>query len=365
MRVGLDATPLLGPRTGVGTYTAELIEALAQVAPQVQLVATAFSARGTAALAGQLPDRVRVRTRRVPARLLRSAWLRLPFPPVEVLVGRVDVFHGTNFVAPAGRRARPVVTVHDLSYLDYPHAVVTASLAYRRLVPLAIARGAVVCTPSRAVAQELLGRYRIDADRVHATPLGIDSVWLEDPGSVPAPARGPQSAYLVAVGTLEPRKNLTTLLDAYRLATARGVELPRLLLVGAQGWGADLDTSGLTPGHVVCAGYLPFEELRAVVAAAVGLVFPSIYEGFGLPPLEALACGIPVIASDLAVTREVLGDQASFVDATTAEALLAGIQGALADPVGTPASRRAHARAFTWEACARATLAAYDQARAG
>lgn len=364
MRVGFDATPLLGPRTGVGTYTGELVEALVRVAPQVRLVATAFSARGSATLADQLPDAVQVRAPRVPARLLRAAWLRMPFPPAEALVGRVEVFHGTNFVVPAGIRARPVVTVHDLSYLTYPGAVATASLAYRRLVPMAISRGAVVCTPSRAVAEEVLGRYRIDADRVHPTPLGVDPVWFQEPAPSVGTLAGPDSPYLVAVGTLEPRKNLATLLDAYRLATRRGVALPRLVLVGGQGWGDALDTTGFAPGQVALPGYMPFDDLRRVVAEAEGLVFPSSYEGFGLPPLEALACGTAVIASDLPVTREVLGDQASYVDARSAEALLAGIQGALADPVGTSATRQAHARGFTWRACAEATLAAYRRALA-
>lgn len=364
MRVGLDATPLLGPRTGVGTYTAELIRALVDIAPKADFRATAFTARGTAPLADALPPRVRIHTRHIPARVLRAAWLRVPCPPAEALVGRIDVFHGTNFVSPPTRRASSVVTVHDLSYLRFPETVATATLAYTQLVPRAISRGAHVCTPSRSVAHEVLDTYRIDAERVHPTPLGVDPVWFDAAEADGAHAPG-GPPYVLAVGTLEPRKNLTTLIEAYRLAAARRIALPRLLLVGAQGWGARLDTTGLDPDQVVRAGHLPFDELRRTVARASALVFPSTYEGFGLPPLEALACGIPVLAADLPVTREVLGEQARFVEATSPEALLDGLQRTLADPAGTAASRRAHAREFTWRACAEATLAAYRQARQG
>lgn len=365
MKVGLDVTPLLGPRTGVGTYTAELIRALTELSPPPRLVATAFTARGQGGLAGQLPPQVRVRGIRLPARFLRTSWQSLPFPPAEALVGPVDVFHGTNFVVPPTLRARPVVTVHDLSYLTYPHTVAAASLAYARLVPRAIARGAVICTPSRAVAQEVQRTYGLAADRVFPTPLGVDPLWFAPPPGPAEPAAPPEAPYVLAVGTLEPRKNLATLVAAYRLAGARGTHLPRLVIVGPPGWGEALDTTGLPSDQIDRAGHVGFDQLRAIVAGAQALVFPSVYEGFGLPPLEALACGTAVIASDLPVTREVLGDQACFVDATSGETLLSGLVQALARPVGTPESRRRHARGFTWQACAHATLAAYRRALDG
>jgi glycosyltransferase involved in cell wall biosynthesis len=164
----------------------------------------------------------------------------------------------------------------------------------------------------------------------------------------------------VAVGTLEPRKNLPALVAAYRLAAARGTRLPPLVLVGAQGWGQALDTSGLGDGLVVRTGHLPLPELQQVVAGARLLAFPSRYEGFGLPPLEAFAAGTPVLAGDLAVTREVLGDQARFADPDSAEAILDGLVVSLEDPAGSAGSRREHARAYTWGRCAEATLTAYS-----
>jgi glycosyltransferase involved in cell wall biosynthesis len=322
-------------------------------------VATPFSSRGTDSLRDHLPDQVDVAGRRLPARLLRQLWIRTSWPPVEVLSGPVDVFHGTNFMAPPTRRARTVVTVHDLAYLELPDTVSPASLAYRHLVPAAIDRGATVCAVSGTMAKAVADTYRLPAERVVVTPLGVDESWYAArPLARPADLGLPED-YVVAVGTLEPRKNLRVLLDAYRLASARGTDLPPLVLVGAHGWGDALDTSGVAERRLVRTGHLPLPALQQVVAGARLLAFPSRYEGFGLPPVEAFAAGTPVLAADLAVTREVLSDQAQFADPNSSEAMLEGLVRSLEAPAGTLESRRERARTFTWERCAEATLRAY------
>jgi glycosyltransferase involved in cell wall biosynthesis len=170
----------------------------------------------------------------------------------------------------------------------------------------------------------------------------------------------------LAVGTLEPRKGLDVLLTAYRSLLADSVDpVPPLVLVGAPGWGPALDRAGIPAGAVVEAGWLDQDRLRKVVAGASCLAFPSRYEGFGLPPLEALAAGIPVVASDLAACREVLGAHARYAPVGDAEAFATELAAALRD--GSPTdgtARRAHARAFTWAACTDATVAAYQRAAA-
>jgi glycosyltransferase involved in cell wall biosynthesis len=381
MWIGLDATPLLGPRTGVGRYVAGLAGALAGRPEVEELVLVPFTWRGTGALPAAAPPgpRVRCGRRRAPARLLQAAWARGPFPPVEWLAGRVDVFHATNFAAPPARRAATVVTVHDLSYLRYPAMVTAASARYASLVPKALNRGATVCVPTAAVAAELAEAYRLDPGRVVVTPLGVDRLWglAAPPDPAWLAARGLPARYLLFVGNREPRKNLATLLAAYRqLLGGRvgggaggpaGDGPPPLVLVGPPGWGEALDLSGLPAGAVHTPGYLPAEELAAVVAGAAALAYPSWYEGFGLPALEALACGTPVVAADLPALREVLGDRAELVPPADADALADALARVLADPGGEPArvARRARAASFTWDACATATLTAYHRALEG
>jgi glycosyltransferase involved in cell wall biosynthesis len=392
MKVAMDATPLLGPRTGIGRYVAQLAEALAGLAgPEPEeLVLVPFSWRGTRDLPAAAPRAPRVRhgRRRVPARLLQAAWARLPWPPVEWLSGPVDVFHATNFAAPPTRRAAVVVTIHDLTYLRYPEMVTDASARYRTLVPRALQRGAVVCTPTAAVASEVADEYHLPPGRLVVTPLGVDDTWRQTTPPDPAwlAAHDLPARYLLFVGNREPRKNLPTLLTAYRQLLGAesprmvGVEqgppvregagtttapsaagVPPLVLVGPPGWGDALDPAGLPPGAVLTPGYLPQPDLARVVAGAAAVVVPSWYEGFGLPALEALACGTPVVASDLPALREVLGDQAELVPPGDPAALAAALARVLDDPGGEPAraARRARAAGFTWETCAQATLSAY------
>lgn len=363
MRIGVDATPLLGSLTGVGTYAANLLKVLRAECPGDDLVATAFSARGGGDLVGTVPDGVRVHTRPVPARFLRAAWGRADWPPVELLTGPVDVFHATNFVLPPSRRAAGVLTVHDLAYLRHPETVAPASLAYRELVPLGISRAGAVVTPSRAVADQVLDAYRIAPDRVHVTHLGVDPAWARTspPEATWLRGHGVPPEYLLAVGTLEPRKNLQTLVEAYVRLVGDDTEVPPLVLAGMTGWGEALDFSHLPEGRIVLTGHLAYDDLRRIVSGATLLAFPSLDEGFGLPPLEALACGVSVLANDLPVTREVLGDQARFCDARSAEALTEGLRCALADPVGDPASRRRRAAEFTWERTAALTREIYAE----
>ena len=346
MRVALDATPLLGRRTGIGQYAAQLLTALAR--GDDELVATAFTFRGRGAL--DVPDGVAVAARPAPARALQAAWARVEWPSVELLSGRCDVFHATNYVLPPLRRARGVVTVHDLAYLHLPGTVSAASGRYQALVPRSLRRASVVITPSEVVARQVRDAYDPDVP-VLAVPHGVDSTWAaaEPPTATLRAQLGLPTSYVVFVGTLEPRKDVATLLAAHRLVP----QAPPLVLVGPSGWGEQVDVTGC-----VTPGYLDGPTLRSVVAGASALVLPSLDEGFGLPVLESLAAGVPVVASDLPVLREVGGEVVRYAPAGDVEAFAAALSGVLAFPP-PEADLRARAAGFTWARSAASHRAAY------
>ena len=342
MRLCLDGTPLLGRPTGVGRYVAGLVGGLTALPEPPDLRLAAFSLRGTDPPA---PPGARWQYRRFPARVLQASWARTPLPPVEWLTGSLDVFHATNFVLPPTRRAAGVVSVHDLSFDRHADTVDANVLRYRTLVPRGLRHARAVLTLTEATAEEVRERY--GHPHVVAVRPGVDPVW-----SQPQPApEGLPSSYLLFVGNLEPRKNLPVLVEAVR----RMADPPPLVLAGPAGWGPSLDTTGI---EVVRTGYLSDAQLRSVVAHASVMAFPSRHEGFGLPPLEAFACGVPAVVSDLPVLREVLGDLATYVPVGDADALADALQRAL-DAPGDPAARRAHAASWTWERCAQEAMAAY------
>lgn len=370
MRLALDATPLIGPRTGVGRYVGGLLSGLAELelVPDIALVPVTWRRHGAVdAPAGPW----RVAGHRAPARLLRLGWSTLGMPPIEWVAGEgSDVFHATNFVLPPTRRAAGVVTVHDLAYLRMPETVRRASAAYRHLVPQSLRRAGAVCTVSHAVREELLATYEVDPARVVVTPNGVGPEWAAARAlPVEELARlGLPRHYLLFSGSLEPRKGIPTLLQALRLLRADGVATPPVVLAGPAGWGPPPDLTGLPADAVLRTGPLPEAAVCGLTAGASALVYPSRYEGFGLPPLEALAAGTPVVCSDLPVLREVCGELAAYFPVQDAAALARCLEEVVRTGDGGPsarAARRAHAAPWTWRRCAERSLDAYNLAYAG
>lgn len=353
IRVLLDGTPLLGARTGIGRYTAALAEELASMS-DVDMRAVAFTLRGWRQLRRVLPHGTRSRGMPVSARLLRKCWLRAAFPPIELFAGLTDVVHGTNFVLPPALRAAGVLTIHDLAFLDAPGDLPPSDEQLPRLVARSAERADVVCTPTRAVADVVVERLGVAEEKVLVTPLGVDLAWFtaRPPSEALRRRIGLPKEYLLFVGASGPRKALDWLLKAHE-ATA---DLPPLVLAG--------------PGHirnddaVRSVGYLSDVDLRSVVAGAGALVLPSRDEGFGLPLLEALACDVPVVCSDLPPLREVAGGHASLVPFGDVEAMGVALTAALAEPASpaTMAARRTHAAGFTWRRTAELTVEAYRRA---
>lgn len=395
LRVAVDATPLLGQPTGVGAFCAGALGALAGRAA-LDVSAFAVSWRRRRLLDGRAPGGVRLVRRAMPARPLRWAWSRADVPPLEWFVGPAAVVHGTNFVVPPTRRAAAVVTVHDLTPVRFPQLCDPSSLAFPDLVRRALRRGAWVHTPSTSVADEVVAVLGADPERVRAVPHGVPPLPGLETGegaglpAQPAPRPTPMGPdghpggggvalppgverYVLAVGTVEPRKDYPLLLAAFG-EVAPSVPEVGLVVAGAPGWGADRFDEALAAlpvgvrQRVVVAGYVGEADLGAAYRRAAVLAYPSVYEGFGFPPLQAMAAGVPVVATRAGAVPEVVGDAAVLVGIGDRDALADALAAALA---GGPAVAervtrgRARAASFTWEACAAGLERLYRDAAAG
>ena len=365
--VALDATPLLGSPTGVGVFCAGALSGLAR-RPDVAVDAFAVSWRRRHGIEERLPAGIGVAGRPMPARPLHAAWRRWSAPPVEWFVGRHDVVHGTNFVVPPTRRAGRVVTVHDLTVVRFPELCDASTAGFPALVRRAVAEGAWVHTPSAFVADEVVEELGADPVRVRAVPHGVPALPSPDPTGVP-PLPDGTGRSVVAVGTIEPRKDYPTLLAAFgQLAGEPGHRDVALVIVGGEGWGSEAFAGALgalapeVRRRVTVTGYLPDAALAAVLADAAVLAYPSRYEGFGFPPLQAMAAGVPVVATRAGAVPEVVGDGASVVEPGDAATLAAALADVLAGGPGVEAQvrrGRARAAAFTWDACARGLTLLY------
>lgn len=347
LRVGYDAGPLFDPPTGVGRYVAELGEALEALGMDLSRYAVAFGGTNPGDVARW----------KIPARAMQALWRTTGAPVIEHLTGPVDVVHATNFVLPAVKRTPGIVTVHDLSF--YRDDVFPGGERLRELVPWSIERAAGVITPTRAIADEVQERFGIADDHLHVTLEGVaPAFFAATPLSDTALGKmGIPGPFAVAVGTIEPRKNLPRLLRAWEVARK---DLPgwKLVLAGPKGWGPELPEVE----DVILTGWIGDGTLPGLMAAASFFCYPSLYEGFGLPPLEAMAAGTPALVGRYSAAPEVLGDGALLVDPTDIEALADGMVRLATDDAlraSLQVAGRARATAYTWLTTGKATIRAY------
>jgi glycosyltransferase involved in cell wall biosynthesis len=368
VRIAYDAAPLLNPRTGVGHYAAALLDAMLAADPGLEV---SLFAVGRQRAPATTPGDGRATLRRVPvpARLVVGAWELARYPRGEVLFGRAGAVHGTNFWVPPLRRRNGVVTVHDLTFLLYPEFCTPQVRRYRWILPQVLKRCAVVLTPSETVAEQVSSELAFPRDRIVVTPEGVRPSALRR-GTAgtgpPAGGRPDGRGYLLFTGTREPRKNLDRLLRAFALVPDLGLDL---VVAGPAGWGSE-DLRARTvdlgiAGRVEFPGYLRDDDLAALLAGARAFVFPSLYEGFGLPPLEAMAAGVPVVAARAGALPEVLGDAPFWCDPLDVESIAAAIRTAVTDDgsrARAVAAGRARAAGYDWAETARLTLGAYERA---
>lgn len=372
MRAAFNATALLSPRTGLGQYAFELATRLRADASldasffyglgwSREVRAEALPAAGTLlpALRRWVPGSYALR------QLLQSRRFRAGTRGADF-----DVYHEPNFL-PLPFDGPTVTTVHDLSWLRFPqaHPPERVRAMHTRFEP-GLRRSHLLLTDSQFVRQEVIDTFGVAPERIVAIGLGASDVFRpmtpQETQGVMQRLQLAHRGFLLAVGTLEPRKNLVTALRAYAaLPEAVQARVP-LVLAGMRGWHTEALEREMAPlvaaGRVRLTGYLARGDLARLMAAATALVYPSLYEGFGLPPLEAMACGVPAIVSDAGSLAEVVGDTGLMVPALDVDALRDAMHRLLEDlplrdALGAQALQRA--RLFSWDRCATETVAAY------
>jgi alpha-1,3-rhamnosyl/mannosyltransferase len=280
------------------------------------------------------------------------------------------VVHGTNFIVPPARRAARVVTVHDLTTVRFPEMCDDYTRTFPPLVRRAIRQGAWVHTPSAFVRDEVVELLGAAPERVRAVHHGVPPVECSGASSVEDAGSGalPDGPYVLALGTVEPRKDVATLVRAFDQVAGRHRDLS-LVVAGRAGWGMERFEAAVAASpwreRVVRLGYVSQAHRSRLLRGATLFAFPSVYEGFGFPPLEAMVAGVPVVTTTAGSLPEVVGDGAELVEPGDADALASAIDrllvddGARADLV---ARGRQRIRAFSWKECAAGLAALYRDA---
>lgn len=363
MRIILDYRPALRERTGVGEYVHEMAVALAALASKEGDELTLFSSSRKDRLRSDAVNGARVVDRGVPVRVLNLAWHRLEWPPIErVARGTFDVAHSGHPLLMPSREAAQVITIHDLDFLEHPER---SSREIRRDYPALVRdharRADLVVVSSHQTYDHVMKELGVEAERLALCAAGAPR-W-------PARNASDGGEYLLFVGTLEPRKNIGVLLDAYTRLLERRSDAPPLHLAGRRtpesaAW---LDRISRPPleGRVEYLGYIAAEDRRAMYAGATALIVPSLYEGFGLTALEAMATGVPVVASNRGSLPELVADAGILVEPDDVEALAAALDRITSDRAEAEARAargRRRAADFSWERSAAELRRGYQRA---
>jgi glycosyltransferase involved in cell wall biosynthesis len=378
MRIALNATALLSPLTGIGQYSRHLAMGLAACEGiNAEFFYGAFWSK-------------EVRSAPLPGAASLLPWIRSKVPFSYALRRvvqshrfasytqreRFDIYHEPN-ILPLPFDGLTVVTVHDLSWIRFPQMHPPERVrAMDKYFESGLRRASLILTDSEFVKHELMDVFGVRPERIRPIPLGVEPLFRPQSADETLPVLSSHSLlhgqYLLAVGTLEPRKNLQVALQAFmQLPPAIRKHYP-LVLVGMKGWHTSALEEQMAPmiraGEVRQLGYLSREDLATVIAGALTLIYPSIYEGFGLPPLEAMACGVPVIASDVSSLPEVVGDTGLLINPHDPEAVAQAIQMLVTDSntrrnLSLKALERS--KEFTWDQCVTQTIDAYQQVLRG
>jgi len=368
MKIGIDGIPLAELKTGVGHYTFEIALGLARHAPS-----DSFRILSHLPFAdGAVSDLPNLSFIEQPVNWVTHHWWTIGLP-LYIKRARLDLFHGTNYDIPIWGGCPTVLTIHDLSLLLFPttHEQRRVGRARRRL-PVMARQATIIITPTNAVKSEVCEHLKVPAGKVvvvnEAPRRSFQPMPMEQASAIIRRLRIDEE-FILYVGTIEPRKNLITLVKAFEEVLRSTNLRPQLVIAGKKGWLTDelftyIDSAKLGD-RILLTGYLGDDELRAVYSACRVMVYPALYEGAGLPTLEAMACGAPVITTDTPAIAEMVGDKAHLFSPTDFRALAQHIMELIRNPAVRESMSRAgidHAAQFTWERAARETFEVYRRA---
>jgi glycosyltransferase involved in cell wall biosynthesis len=371
--IAIDYTPAYEQGGGIGRLVRDLVTALSQYDTE-----TAYRLFVSGAAQSALPPVPAVNFQWKPTRIspywLARVWQRARIPlPVEVFVGKVDLYHATDFVLPPTlSTTRKIVTVHDMSFVRVPDAASPSLKAYLEIVvPRSVSAADHVIADSQATKDDLIGLYNTSAEKITVLLSGIDSRYQSITDSVCLVTmrrkyKIPPTPYLFTVGTVQPRKNYSRVIKALKILRERGYDLC-LVIAGGKGWLENemyqtIRDTGMTD-YVHLIGFVDEADLPALYSGAICTAFPSLYEGFGFPVLESMACGTPVVTSNVSSLPEVAGDAALLVNPLDVEAIAHAIQRILDDSElrHTLVQRGLEqVKHFTWEKSARNLVQIYQ-----
>ncbi|MBK5273826.1 MAG: glycosyltransferase family 4 protein [Desulfuromonadales bacterium] len=379
MKVGIDCRSLLAAKTGIGVYTDRLLHGLAECSGlklkcylHLPFLNPNKIRRALTEVA-QAHQRVEIVSQSFPTpKIQRLIWSYTDFMPVETIIGDVDIFHSTSFLMPPLRKAKGVLTIYDLTFMLFPEYHLTEMQAYTRHIRKYAERADCIIAISDHTKRDIVEQLDFPDERIRVTMLAADERYhiVNDPDAISSVKSkfGIDGDYILYTGTLEPRKNIPTLIRAYALLRNERKITHRLVLAGKKGWLykeilESVRTLGLER-DVIFTGFVADEDMPYLYNGAELFVYPSFYEGFGLPPLEAMACGCPVVTSNTSSLPEVVGNAGLMVDPNRPEELAEAMGRILEDSELRAKLREKGLRRsaeFSWKRCAEETLAVYRE----
>lgn len=364
MKVCIDIQAAVAQRAGVGRYVKSLAEHLGAAAGTHELVFFFFDFLRKGMAFKATDARIKA-VRWCPGRIVQKAWKTFGWPPFDWLAGTADVYHFPNFLVPPLTSGRSVVTVHDVSFLRMPETTEERNLRYlKSRIADTVRRADAIITDSNFSAGEIVELLGVEHDKVCAIYPGIGEKFVAPSGEEIRMARrdcGLDRPYLLTVGTLEPRKNLPFLIDVFEKMTWFD---GYLVIAGMPGWKYRpiLERMKASPraSDIRYLEYVPDKQLRGLYGGAELFLFPSLYEGFGFPPLESMACGTAVVSSTAGSLREVLGEGAVLIEEFDTELWAAQAAKALGDSSLVERGREQVSK-YTWQETARRTWEVYER----